>query len=277
MSVINKILLFGSTGMLGNYFNEYFKDKINLIYIKFRVEEDTLDNLEKLLLDNGLDNATCVINCIGQIPQRKSKEISDKVYFLINSIFPHLLWSICNRYNAKMIQPATDCVFSGRKDGGNYVETDIHDEIGSYGMSKSLGEPLGCTVIRTSIIGMEKNNKKSFLEWVKTSIEEGKEIKGFTNHYWNGITCLEYCRLVENMINTNNFWKGVRHIYSPTSKSKYEIARMIAEVFCEGYNKELIKGIEDIKCTKTLNSNYVIDFEIQELFDQIKELKKIFI
>ena len=117
------------------------------------------NNIATSLIDNDIDEYTCVINCIGLIPQRKKGLYTDNEYFLINSIFPHVLWSICRRHNAKMIQPSTDCVFDGKR--GGYLETDIHNEINSYGMSKSLGEPSGCTVIRTSIIGKELLNKKS--------------------------------------------------------------------------------------------------------------------
>ena len=184
--MIKKILLFGKSGMLGNYIYSYFRDKIEIIPLIFRIEENTLDTLESILLDNRIDENTCVINCTGQIPQRKSKESSDKIYFLINSIFPQLLWSICKRYNAKMIQPTTDCVFSGKK--GNYSENDLHDEDNSYGLSKSLGEPFGATMIRTSIIGCELYNKKSFLEWVLSN--NHNSIQGWDNHLWNGITCL---------------------------------------------------------------------------------------
>lgn len=120
-----------------------------------------------------------------------------------------------------MIHPTTDCVFSGKK--GGYVETDVHDELGSYGMSKSLGEPVGCTCIRTSIIGRELFNKKSFLEWVISN--NNGTISGWSNHMWNGITCLEYCGVIEKIINEHLFWSGVKHIYSPTSVSKHEMAK----------------------------------------------------
>lgn len=283
---IRKICIMGASGMLGRYIYTYFSriSHVEVIVIPFRVTSKTLDDLEYLLINNNIDRNTCLINCIGQIPQRKSADSSDHVYFLTNSIFPHLLWSICNRYGAKMIQPATDCVFSGKIKnntivddmgeivGGKYLETDLHDEINSYGMSKSLGEPLGCTVIRTSIIGRELANKKSFLEWVLSN-GPGSKIQGWKNHQWNGITCLEYCKLLDAIFCTDGFWSGVRHIYSPTIKSKYDLACMIVDAF----------GLEDVEVQgvvasepiyKTLASLYPVTFEIAELFDQIVELTK---
>ena len=276
---INKIFLFGSTGMLGNYIHNYFSKVSNLnikiVEIKFRISKKSIDTLEEVLINNSIDDKTCVINCIGLIPQRKEPGTGDDLYFLVNSIFPNVLWSICKKYQSKMIQPATDCVFSGKQIDGNYIENDFHDEINAYGMSKSLGEPEGCTIIRTSIIGCEVNNKKSFLEWILTSINSGKSIQGWDNHYWNGITCLEYCKIIEKIIKGNFFWKGMRHIYSPTKKSKYELAYMVIEIF---YGKDklnkLTKYISNEKIDKTLSSIHTELFEIPELFEQIIELKK---
>jgi dTDP-4-dehydrorhamnose reductase len=278
-SNIDKIFLFGSTGMLGNYILNYFskvsKLNIKIVEIPFRISKESIDTLEEVLINNRIDGKTCVINCIGVIPQRKDPNTNDSIYFLVNSVFPNVLWNICKKYQTKMIQPATDCVFLGKKTDGNYSETDIHDESNAYGMSKSLGEPLGCTIIRTSIIGCEVNNKKSFLEWILTSINAGKLIQGWDNHYWNGITCLQYCKIVEKIINDDLFWKGIRHIYSPTKKSKYELANMIIEIFY-GNDKinMLTKYISNETIDKTLSSIYPLSFEIPELFEQIIELKK---
>jgi dTDP-4-dehydrorhamnose reductase len=267
---IKKILLFGSTGMLGRYIYSYFINHPNLTLTKinFRISNDTLESLENILMENEINEETCVINCIGLIPQRKSALSMDKEYFLVNSIFPHLLWNICKKYNAKMIQPTTDCVFSG-KGGGFYLEHDVHDESNAYGSSKSLGEPHGCTIVRTSIIGKELANKKSFLEWVISN--NNNKINGFTDHAWNGITCLEYCKIIEQIITKNLFWNGVRHIYSPTPKSKYELACIIADTFSLTIEIEPLES--SVALNKTLLSKHDKLFEIPELKEQINDLK----
>jgi len=267
---VSKILLFGSTGMLGRYIYSYFKQEtsIQVIKVDFRISNESLELIEDVLVESNIDDRSCIINCIGLIPQRKGSTVNDKDYFLINGLFPHLLWSACKKYNARMIQPTTDCVFSGKK--GLYLETDFHDETNAYGMSKSLGEPLGCTIIRTSIIGLELFNKKSFMEWVISN--NNKTINGWSNHMWNGITCLEYCKLINNMIENDNFWVGVRHIYSPTSKSKYELAKIIKEVFELDIKIVIVDSAEVVD--KRLSSNYrESEFHPEELYMQISNLK----
>ena len=273
---INKILLFGSTGMLGRYIYTYFtrntKLNIEVININYRVNLENLNKLENSLIINGINSSTCVINCIGQIPQRtNSNEVLN--YYIINGLFPQLLSKLCLKYGAKMIQPTTDCVFSGKNELGNYVESSIHDETNEYGVSKSIGESSDCTIIRTSIIGLEKQNKKSFMEWVINSLTEDNIINCWDNHYWNGITCLEYCKIIEKIIYENLFWKGVKHIYSPTKKSKYDLAQIIAKTFySEEYLKKINKSSTINIVNKTLSSNYTLEFNIPELENQIKEL-----
>ena len=142
----------------------------------------------------------------------------------INSCFSLELIQLCEKIEVPLIQVGTDCVFSGKR--GEYLEDDDHDETGAYGISKSLGEPSSCTVIRTSIIGRELYNKKSFLEWVLSN--DGKTINGYENHIWNGITCLEWSKLIEKIINQNDFWKGTKHFISPTQTSKYDLVKMIS-------------------------------------------------
>jgi dTDP-4-dehydrorhamnose reductase len=267
---INKIIIFGANGMLGNYLSRYYSDRDNIKLIKiyrndFEINVYNLSFLEDFLCNIHIDKHSCIINCIGIIPQRETN-IDSKNYYIINSIFPQHLSKLCNKYNTRLIYPTTDCVFSGEK--GNYNELDFHDENNIYGISKSLGELGNATVIRTSIIGEEKENKKSFLEFVKNS--KG-EINGWINHYWNGITCYEYCKIIDKIITENLFWEGVRHLYSPERKSKYELSCIIKNV----YNLDIIihkyKASENID--KTLSSIYDINniFKIKSLEEQIYE------
>jgi dTDP-4-dehydrorhamnose reductase len=265
---MDHIVLFGSTGMLGRYIYSYFIQRkyFRLTIVKdFRVNQESLESLDALLERYEVTKSTCIINCIGQIPQRSS-EGSDRTYSLVNSLFPHRLWAACRQRGASMIQPATDCVYSGQK--GSYIESDSPDERGAYGLSKSLGEPLGCTVLRTSIIGNELKNRVSLLEWVLSN--KGKSINGYTNHLWNGITCLQYCKVIEVLLLEDRLWSGVRHITSPTPKSKYELACLIRDIY------ECPMTITPIATTqtvnKTLSSQYPPVMTIPELEFQIKEL-----
>ena len=268
MSEKNKyILIFGANGMLGRYMASYFDliPEFKVIRImRNQIDAQYVTNEKlKAFLDN-YKNAY-VINCIGKIPQRGNEDI--RSYIQINSIFPYILSNCCTITQNKLIHITTDCVYTGKK--GRYTEIDEHDEKNIYGLSKSLGEPNDVCIIRTSIIGEEIENKKSLLEWVKNN--QNKHIDGFVNHYWNGVTCLQLCKIVHKMIIDNIFWKGVRHIYSPNTLSKYDMVKCISNIYQLNI---LINPKETIKIDKSLSSINDIIFEIPSIENQIIQLKE---
>ena len=267
-----KILIFGSNGMLGSYVTSYLSKTYQVIRIvrnDYDLEHLSIDSLKEFLSSKELEENDIIINCAGVIPQSsKQRNLNTRMYFIINSIFPIILGMICDKYNYRMIHITTDCVFSGKD--GNYDETSIHDETNDYGISKSLGEFCNSTIIRTSIIGEELNNKRSLLEWVRSN--NGKEIKGYINHYWNGVTCLQLAKIIGNIIHYDDFWKGVKHIFSPNSVNKYQLVSMINEIY------ELDIKISEFETEnnidKTISSNYDQIFDIPDLFLQIKQMKE---
>ena len=266
-----KVFIFGTTGMIGNYIKTLLSKTAKIITLTrkdYDLSNLSIVSLSEFLLSKNLQKNDIVINCAGVIPQSsKQRGLNTRLYFTINSLFPVILSQLCDKYEAKMIHITTDCVFSGKE--GNYNENSIHDETNDYGLSKSLGELCKATIIRTSIIGEEVNNKRLLLEWVKSN--SGKEINGYTNHFWNGVTCLQLAKIVEKIIVENKFWNGVRHIFSPKSVSKYELVSMINDIY--NLNIKINKFETKNSVNKTIKSIYDNDFLIPELFQQIEELK----
>jgi dTDP-4-dehydrorhamnose reductase len=266
-----KIYIFGSNGMLGTYVCNYLTMHFTVISLtrdNYDLTNLTIKTLEELLIMNSLQKDDIIINCAGIIPQSsKQRNLTSKLYFTINSLFPVILSQICDKYHCKMIHITTDCVFSGKD--GCYHESSIHDETNDYGMSKSLGELCKATIIRTSIIGEELINKRSLLEWVKSN--KGLEIHGYTNHFWNGVTCLQLSKIIYKIITENLYWEGVRHIFSPKSVSKYELVTMINDVYNLNIN---IIPFKTENINKTLKTNYETNslFDIPDLRNQIESL-----
>jgi dTDP-4-dehydrorhamnose reductase len=180
--------------------------------------------LVRLMLDGKFD---CVINCIGVI--KPFIDLDKAASVNVNSAFPHKLASICLGIQTRLIHITTDCVFSGRK--GGYLETDIHDETDFYGRSKSLGEPSGSNVmtLRTSIIGKEIHKNASLISWAMS--EAGKEVKGFDNHFWNGVTTQQFAKVCESIL-LNGAWEAAtHHIFSPKPVSKWELLNLLNDRF----------------------------------------------
>lgn len=264
-----KIILFGSNGMLGTYVKKFFEDKYTLLNLT-RSDLDLGSASESQITSfmNGVANkGDIIINAAGIIKQREY-DILEMIN--VNSVFPNILGKIKKTIGIEVIHITTDCVFNGEI--GNYNESSYHDCIDDYGKSKSLGENANLTTIRTSIIGEELSNKKSLIEWVKSN--KNKEIFGYKNHLWNGVTCLELCKLIHDMIKTNDFWIGVKHIHSPDTLSKFELVNIINEVYKLNI---IVKETEtEKKCYRNLSSFHENRIT-KKLKDQIIETSKFII
>jgi len=263
------ILVLGSNGMLGRYVHAYLKST-GLIVAGvnrgvFNAANSTGDGLDVLI-----NRAPSIfINCIGIIKQRA--DVPDVEFIKVNSVFPLELSNACERIGHKLIHITTDCVFDGL--GGYYNEKSEHNAKDIYGVTKSLGEPENATVVRTSIIGEEIGQARSLVEWVKSN--KDKEVSGYTNHFWNGITCLEFARVCEKIISQRLFWKGVKHITSPTGVSKFELVKMISDIYA--LNLEIIPHETDVKCDRTMSSMRTdVDIKVPELKNQIIEMKNFY-
>ena len=259
------IVLFGSTGMLGRYIYNVLKNDYNIICIirdDYDIENDIWSKLE-YILSNNLKENDIIINCAGIIPQ-KYKNDNYKSYIRVNTLFPHKLNEISKKNKYKFIHITTDCVFDGSK--GNYCANDIHTSKDIYGISKSQGEPEDATIIRTSIIGEELYGKKSLIEWVKSN--KNGQIKGYNNHYWNGVTCLTLANYIKNIIDNNDFWKGVKHINSPEIISKYKLCKYINEIY--NLNIEVIPIEKEYKNLSLLGDFF---FKIDTIYNQLNEQK----
>jgi dTDP-4-dehydrorhamnose reductase len=272
-----KLVVFGAHGMLGRYVTSYFSqptldfDVVPITRQQYDVLTDSTEKLDMLLeeLQTSHDNVI-VVNAIGMIPQ-KHKNAQTAQYIKINSVFPHILSELCLKHDINMIHATTDCVFSGEK--GNYTEIDHKDDKQIYGISKGMGEPERCCVIRTSIIGEELNTKTSpsFLEFVRENRNDS--INGFENHRWNGVTCLQFAKIVRHIIEHGIMWDGTRHIFTPKSVSKYELALLINDIY--DLNVDIAMYHTLVSVDKTLSTVHETNdlLKIPDIATQIAEMK----
>ena len=262
--------MFGQTGMLGRYVYSFLRyEGLDVVAID-RKELDIVETdyhcLRALLLRTGLDEGDVVINCAGLIKHRGDTSKFD--FLQVNAVFPHLLQKVCNEAGCNFIHITTDCVFNGLE--GGYSESDEHNAVDVYGVTKSLGEPEESTIIRTSIIGEELRNFSSLLEWVK--LNKDKEVRGYTNHVWNGITCLKFAEICRDIINSGNFWRGVKHVTSPSVVNKFELVSLISDTY--KLNVKVVPHETEVKCDRSLTSvREDVVFEIPELSKQLWEMK----
>lgn len=244
-----KVAILGVTGMLGSITLDSFvvseefsviatlrdKEKVpklKIVYpdVEFRILDAEVAN-EKEIQD-AVAGAEWVVNAIGiikpYIHDDNPKETERAIR--VNSLFPELLAKAAKKTDARVLQIATDCVYSGEK--GAYKETDLHDAIDVYGKTKSLGETYEENVhhLRCSIIGPEISAHVSLMDWFLGQ-EQNSSVNGYTNHQWNGVTTLHYARLCQGIIKSNLGLAHIQHIVPGNLISKANLLRAFANEF----------------------------------------------
>ena len=260
-----RILILGSTGLLGYTFTRYFFDREffdtfaivrNYSKIKYFNEKhhekfvhinNILDyeETEKIIKNIKPD---VLINCLGITNKKISNSNQSEEFIRINSLLPYRLQKICTVLGSRLIHFSTDCIFSGNK--GFYSENDIPDPLDLYGRSKLLGELdfENTLTIRKSVIGHELISKNGLLEWF---LYQNKFVEGYKNVIFSGTTVLELAILIEKYIIPRSDLKGILNI-SGESISKFDLLKIIADI----YNKKIdIIPNEIIKLDRSLDGS----------------------
>lgn len=261
---MTRLLILGSTGLLGSTILKYFSTKTNYECfgaIRKNSDRKKLNNINNLKLHkidfnkpNDIRKAFIsikphlIINCIGVVKQVLNKNSNSEI-IRVNSFLPHYLSELANENNKiRFIHFSTDCVFSGTL--GNYSENDISDAKDIYGSSKILGEVNNSNTLtlRTSIIGHELKTRYSLLNWF---LSQKKSIKGYKKAIFSGLTTLEISRVLEKYIIPNKKMRGIYHL-SGNPISKYDLLNIIKKTY-----KKKIKIMPDskIKINRSLNSS----------------------
>lgn len=258
--------------MLGRYVTSFLSKNGNFEVVPvsrgdFEISLETnKSSISDFLSSQGVECEDIIINCSGLIKPQVDK-YGESLSIAVNSLFPRVLAEVCEEKGAKIIHITTDCVFSGTK--GQYSEVDPHDVTDIYGRTKSLGEPNNCSVIRTSIIGEEIGQARSLVEWVKSN--RGGAVNGFSNHKWNGVTCLQLAKTILEIINCEAYWKGVRHLHSNTL-NKYELLCAINQIY--ELEIEITEKEDKNYCDRTMSSVFNPIASTPSLETQIREMKE---
>jgi dTDP-4-dehydrorhamnose reductase len=231
-----EILVLGSTGMLGTEMVRVLRSHgLNVTTAGRLGAEIPLDaELPDFRLPR-LVGFKYIINCVGMTKHNINTADfnSLKSAKAINTEFPRKLAEFAEEAGSKVIQIATDCVFSGTT--GRYIETSSHDAVDIYGITKSAGEVLSESVmhLRCSTLGKGGGGHKQLLQWVLGHGDNAK-VSGYTNHIWNGVSTTAFAHVVAGVIEMGTFKHGVKHLVPANSMSKFELVKEIAAAFGRG-------------------------------------------
>jgi len=246
------IAILGGSGMLGSMLIDFFshqkeytvigalrddayKEIIEKKYPHIQWVHISTDYKNKTSDLDAIPNCDWIINAIGitkpLVKDDDPEQIERAIW--VNAIFPKYIGEFAQTRGARVLQIATDCVYSGIK--GQYVESDAHDSLDVYGKTKSLGECYLANVkhLRCSIIGPEKRNYKFLLTWF-LSQSRGATVNGFSNHVWNGITTLHFAKICHGIISHDIELPHLHHVVPINDITKDELLKL----FSHYYNRE---------------------------------------
>lgn len=267
-----KVIILGSTGMLGHQVYCHFKEegKFEVINVSYRnklnpktiiLDLNNKFELEELLKEQKPD---FVVNCVGVLISGANNNPANAIY--LNSYLPHLLAGICDEIDAKLIHVSTDCVFSGEK--GRYQESDEKDGKDIYAKTKALGEVENSRhlTLRTSIIGPElKVNGEGLFHWF---MNQESETNGFTKAIWSGVTTTELAKVIAQSIHQDI--TGIYHVTNGEPINKYDLLQL----FKEATKKNIeIHSVEGKKADKSfLDTRKELNLQVATYTDMIQAM-----
>ena len=238
--VTTRVLVLGGTGMLGSMVSDLLARDSRLSVTATAKSAEAarqLDGVEWAQFRGADDLGVVaghdwVVNCVGIIKPfiRDDDAAEVESAIRVNALLPHELAVAAAATGARVLQIATDCVYSGAK--GAYAENDLHDAIDVYGKTKSLGEVSAANVfhLRASIVGPEAGRSRSLLEWFLGQ-EQGARVNGFANHRWNGVTTLHFAKVCQGVVG-GGFVPPARHHLVPAGAiSKHELLQSFASSY----------------------------------------------
>ena len=273
-----KVLILGSSGLIGHQVYNYLKDNSDFVLSNISYTRK-LDN-ETILLDARKEQyffdqirhiqPNYIVNCIGLLISEAKQD--PKIAMFLNAHLPHKLAKLANNINAKLIHMSTDCVFSGNKQSP-YLETDEKDGSDTYAKTKSLGEidSKNHLTIRTSVIGPEIiNGSGELFHWF---MNQSGVIEGFTKAIWSGVTTIELAKAIKWFINNNI--TGLYHLTNGVPLNKYDLLHLFKNY--TNKNIEILK-VEGSDINKSFidtrkEINYLLPTYNQMISDMVTFIK----
>lgn len=269
-----KILVLGSSGLIGSTIYKYLNSKKNLsVFGTYNLNKPPFKNLIKFDFFSSntsfLEEYDLLINCIGLTKHNKNISKIDLAYNL-NIKFPLILNDLVKLKKVKVIQISTDCIFSGEK--GNYKEDDIDYAYDNYGQTKRIAESImkDSLVIRTSTVGHEFFYKKGLLEWFLSI--RGK-CKGFDRAYFNGLTTLELAKVIYKYFIQRSFFPKMLINIGSNKISKYDLLNKFNTIYNHSIN---IEKDSTFKIDRSLNISKftkLTDYKPKTWYKMLKENK----
>ena len=234
-----KILILGSSGILGNYLNNYLKkefDVFNNGLAKRKINLLNISKLRKVLLKI---NPDIIINCIANTSIDNCEFHKKNAYEINYLILKNLIYLIKKLdINTKIIQISTDQFYNNQNQNLNKEHI---NEIGNYYCkTKYLSEKLclknKMIILRTNFFGKSNSKNKSFSDWIFKSFKSKKKFYLLNDVYFSPLNLFTLSKMIKKVIKKSKDTKGIFNVGSKGCISKSEFAINFAKA-CNIYKR----------------------------------------
>lgn len=235
-----KLYITGIAGLLGNNIVKKLVDRCeitgvdildlqipNVVYKKFSLYEK--GKLRAHLKETEPD---AVVHTAAAVNVDECEENPEWAYKLNQETTKDIV-EICDELNIKVVYISSDAVFDG-ENAELYKETDAVNPLNVYAKTKLGGEKYvlehsNNLVFRTNIYGQNIQNKKSFGEWIVSSLEEGKTLNMFEDIDFSPILVNDLAEIIYKALERD--LTGLYHVCATGCISKYEFGIKLKRIF----------------------------------------------
>lgn len=227
-----KVLLLGSTGMLGQAIKKVFREAGIELYCAARGESEyRLDLLDDRALEQCMAEVRpdVVINAAAQV-SLDACELNPGDAYRINARLPGVAAALCRKNGGYFVQISTDHYYCGDGDK-KHTEDDPVVLPNEYARTKYAGEQLALTyenslILRTNIVGFRGQKSPTFLEWALKAISDLEPITLFTDFYTSPMHTVDFARILLDVLKAHP--TGVYNLASREACSKKEFVLTLA-------------------------------------------------
>ena len=229
-----KVLLLGATGMAGTAIkHELLKRNIQVTGVSRSGSELSCDITQEGQIADIVrnDRYDAFINAAAQVNIKKC-ELDPFESWKINAKIVSNLTNFCQELNIPLLQISTDHFFTY---GENYAhkESDPVYCVNEYARHKYAAECFALAspsslVLRTSILGVRKDDQKSLFEWAIQSLLQQEEIELFCDAWTSSIDVATFAKCALHLFFDQNC-KGLLNVAAREVYSKEQLVRKLAD------------------------------------------------
>lgn len=253
---MQKILVIGGTGLLGNEFVAQFSKNYEVIVGLHNIGKNQFLNLTTKLDICSKENIThvfnyfkpdVVINCAGLTNVEECEKFPEKA-FLLNAIAPNYLSKASKVIGSKFVQISTDHFESESKIPRD--ELTIMNPINQYGFGKLFGERYSnysndnSLIIRTNFFGLKRIGE-TFLSKMLDSLKNSGTYFGFGDVTFTPIGVSTLVSGVKILLEKN--YSGLINIGSREEITKFEFAQELLKFLNLPRNKCQIRKSSEVQ------------------------------